>query len=155
MICCSTRSVILNAMATQYTCLFNSTYLAHWLVQWSRHCLQMHILVHALWLSGYINGVQTILVMLTIVGLSLDRPCVHESLSGPYFVLSIWISIPSPILDFLKNYIYKILMYYGYVHSFLFNLPGMWGYFYPTAYPYMYIVSLLRFLKYLKFIFIF
>ena len=40
---CSTCSVILNAMATQYTCSFNGIYRLHWLVQWSHHCSQVHI----------------------------------------------------------------------------------------------------------------
>ena len=35
---CSTCSVILNVMATQYTCSLNSVYCPHWLVQWSHHC---------------------------------------------------------------------------------------------------------------------
>ena len=35
---CSTHSVILNAMATQYTCSLNGIYCPHWLVQWTCHC---------------------------------------------------------------------------------------------------------------------
>ena len=35
---CSTCSVILNAMATQYTCSLNGVYRSRWLVQWSHHC---------------------------------------------------------------------------------------------------------------------
>ena len=42
-ICRSTRSVIVNAMATQYTLSFNDIYRPHWLVQWSRHCSHMCI----------------------------------------------------------------------------------------------------------------
>ena len=38
-ICCSTHSVILNAMATQYTCSLNGVYRPYWLGQWSCHCL--------------------------------------------------------------------------------------------------------------------
>ena len=38
---CCTHSVILNAMATQYTCSLQGTYCPHWLVQWSRHCSHM------------------------------------------------------------------------------------------------------------------
>ena len=37
-ICCSTHSVILNAMATQYPCSLNGVYSPHWLAQWSCHC---------------------------------------------------------------------------------------------------------------------
>ena len=72
-VCCSTHSVILNAMATQYTCLLN-VYCPHWLVWWSHHCLCMHIPVHSPWLPGYINVVQTILVILTMAVLFPDRP---------------------------------------------------------------------------------
>ena len=40
---CSTCSVILNMMATQYTCSLNGVYCPHWLVQWSCHCSHMCI----------------------------------------------------------------------------------------------------------------
>ena len=73
-ICCSTRSVILNATATQYMCSLNSVYCPHWLVHWSFHCSDMCIPVHSPWLPGYIDVMQTILVILTTVGLFLDRP---------------------------------------------------------------------------------
>ena len=51
---CSTRSVILNAVATQCTCSLNNIY-EHWLVRWSRHCSRMCIPVHSPWLPGYIR----------------------------------------------------------------------------------------------------
>ena len=70
-ICCSTCSVILNAMATQYACSLNGVCYSHWPVQWSRHCSCMCIPVHSPWLPGYINVVQTILVILTMAGLYL------------------------------------------------------------------------------------
>ena len=41
--------LILNVMATQYTCSLNSIYRPHWLVQWSRHCSPMCIPVHSPW----------------------------------------------------------------------------------------------------------
>ena len=56
---CSTRSVILNVMTTQYTGSLNGIYHPHWLVQWSRRCSRMHVPVHTPWLSGYINVMQT------------------------------------------------------------------------------------------------
>ena len=43
---CSTRSVILNAMATQYTCSLSGVDHPHWLVQWSHYCSCMSIQVH-------------------------------------------------------------------------------------------------------------
>ena len=49
--CCSTCSVILNAMATHYTCSLKGIYCPHWLVQWS-HCSRMYIPVHSPWLPG-------------------------------------------------------------------------------------------------------
>ena len=84
---CSTRSVILNARATQYTCSLNSIYRPHWLVQWSHHCSCMHIPVHSPWLPGYIDVAQTILIILTIAVLFPDRPCIYQNktftLPGP------------------------------------------------------------------------
>ena len=68
------HSVILNAMATQYTRSFSGVYRPHWLVQWSRHCSHMCIAVHSPWLLGYTDVVQTVLVILTVAGLFLDRP---------------------------------------------------------------------------------
>ena len=58
---CSTCSVILNVMATQYICSLNSVYSPHWLVYWSHHCSCMHIPVHSLYWchtnhSCYINS---------------------------------------------------------------------------------------------------
>ena len=50
---CSTCSVILNVMATEYTCSLSSVYCPHWLVQWSCHCSHMCIPVHSPWLPGY------------------------------------------------------------------------------------------------------
>ena len=59
---------------TVYICSFNSLYQPHWLVQWSHHCSCMCIPVHSPWLPGYIDATQTVLVMLTVAGLFLDRP---------------------------------------------------------------------------------
>ena len=44
------------------------------LIQWSRHCSHVHILAHSPWLSGYIDVVQTLLIILTMAGLFLNRP---------------------------------------------------------------------------------
>ena len=71
---CSTCSVILNAVATQYTCSLKGVYCPHGLIQRSHHCSHMCIPVHSLWLPGYIDVLQTILVILTMAGLSSDRP---------------------------------------------------------------------------------
>ena len=75
-ISCSIHSVILNALATQYTCSLNSVYCSHWLVQWHNHFSCMHIPVHSHWQTEYINVVQTVLIMLTMAGLFPDRPCI-------------------------------------------------------------------------------
>ena len=74
---CSTHSVILNVMATQYTCSLNGIYRPHWLVQWGRHCSHMHIPVPSPWLPGYIDVSQTVLVILTMSGLFPDRHCIY------------------------------------------------------------------------------
>ena len=71
---CSTCSVILNVMATQCTSSLNGVYHPHWLVQWSHHYSHMHSPVHCPWLPDYIDIVQTVLIVLTIAGLFLDRP---------------------------------------------------------------------------------
>ena len=66
-----TRSVILNAMETQYTHSLNGVYHPHW--PWSCHCSRMCVPVHSPWLPGYVDVTQTILVILTVAGLFLDR----------------------------------------------------------------------------------
>ena len=72
---CSTCSVILNVIATQYTgCLFNGIYHPHWLVQWSGHCSRTCIPVLSPWLPHYHNVVQTVLVILAMARLLPDRP---------------------------------------------------------------------------------
>ena len=64
----------------------------HWLVQWSGRCSHMCTPVHSPWLPGYIDVVQTILVILTMAGLFLDRPLTHYLTSfltktmGEYFI---------------------------------------------------------------------
>ena len=70
-ICGSTYSVILNVTATQYTCSLRGIYCPHWLVQWSHHCSCTFIPVHSPWLPGYIDVTQTVLIILTMVGLFL------------------------------------------------------------------------------------
>ena len=80
---CYTRSVILNVMATQYTCSLNSKCHSHWLVQWSRHCSHMQIPVHSPWLPGYINIAQTFLIILSVVELYPDRPIDFVSVEKP------------------------------------------------------------------------
>ena len=68
-ICCSTCSVILNAMARRYTGSLNGVHCPHCLVQRSYHCSHMCIPVHSPWLPGYINVARTVLVILTMAGL--------------------------------------------------------------------------------------
>ena len=93
---CCMCSVVLNATATQYTRSLNGVYRPHWPVQWSRHCSHMCIPVHSPWLPGYVDVAQTVLVIVTMVGLFLDRrrmciyvcicvrTCVSRSLSSGY-----------------------------------------------------------------------
>ena len=70
---CSIQAVILNSIATQYTCSLKGIYCFCWLVQWSHHCSCMHIPVHSFWLPGYIDVMQTVLYI-NNVWTSLDRP---------------------------------------------------------------------------------
>ena len=72
---CSTCSVIWNVIATCYSCLLNSIYHPHWLVQWHCHCSHMLSPVHSPWLPGYVDVVQTVLIILTMAGLFPGRPC--------------------------------------------------------------------------------
>ena len=58
---------------TVYTSL-NCGYCLHWLIQWSHHCSHMLIPVHFPWLPGYTDVRQTILIILTMLGLFPDRP---------------------------------------------------------------------------------
>ena len=75
---CSTCSVILIAMATQYTCTLSGIYFPHWLVQWSCHCSHMYIPVYSPWLPGYMDVAQAILIILTMAGFFQDRPHMSE-----------------------------------------------------------------------------
>ena len=84
--CCSTRSVILNVMVTQYTLSLNSIYRPHWLVQWSYHRSCMCIPVHSPWLPGYIDVTQTVLIILTMAGLFPDR----------HHILTLWPNNSTP-----------------------------------------------------------
>ena len=80
---CSTYSVILNTSATQCTCSLNGIYLLHWLVQWSHYCSHMYIPVHSPWLTGYIDVVQAVLLVLTMTELFPGRPH-HTQLQVDY-----------------------------------------------------------------------
>ena len=51
----------------------NGIHRPHWLVQWCHHCSHMNIPVHSPWLPGYIDVSQSVLVILSMVGLFLDR----------------------------------------------------------------------------------
>ena len=66
---CSIHSVILTVTATQYLRSFKSIYGPHWLVQCSCHCSHMRILFYSPWRPGYIDVTQTVLIILTMVGL--------------------------------------------------------------------------------------
>ena len=60
--------IILNVMVTQYTCSLRGVYHPHWLVQRSHHCSCTYIPFHSPRLPGYINVVQTVLIILTMIG---------------------------------------------------------------------------------------
>ena len=76
-------------MATQYTCSLNGVYRPHWLVQWSHHCSCMHIPVRSPWLPGYIDVVQTIVIILTMAGPLPDRPCISK-ITSVVFLKCFW-----------------------------------------------------------------
>ena len=93
---CSTRSVILNVTASQYTCSLNGiTTPTDWggdftWPQWSHYCSHVYIPVHSPWTSmpGYIDVTQAVLIMLTMVGHFLDRPR-HIECSVPFMISDI------------------------------------------------------------------
>ena len=63
----------LNVTPTQYTYSLNGFYCPHWLIQWSWHCSCVCIPVYSPWLPGYFDVAQTVLIILTMVGLFTDR----------------------------------------------------------------------------------
>ena len=73
-------SLVLNVMATQYTCSLSGIYHPHWLVAWSHHCSCIRIPVPSPWLSGYTDVVQTILVILRMVGHFPDRLYIYMNI---------------------------------------------------------------------------
>ena len=82
-------------------------YCPHWLIQWSHHCSCMRITVHSPWLLGYIDVTENVLIMLTVVGLFLDRPRVLL-----YFYLAI-VQIMSYFIAKRKKYmVHSIIMSY-------------------------------------------
>ena len=74
-ICCSTSSVILNEMTTQYTRSLSGVYHPHWPVQWSRHCswCAFQSTLFGWWLLRTVT--QTVFIILATAGFFLDRPC--------------------------------------------------------------------------------
>ena len=78
-LCCSVCLVISNGTATQYTCSLNGVYRPHWLGQWSYHGSCMHIPVHSPCLPGYIDVMQIVLIVLTMVGLFPDRSHTYKN----------------------------------------------------------------------------
>ena len=103
---CSTHSVIWvwQPHSTHAHCMASTT--PHCVVQWSRHCSHICIPVLSLCISGYINIMQTILIMLTIVGFFLDRSCI------PLLKLARLL-----IYSFVVNYIGYVLNGFCTVHT--------------------------------------
>ena len=116
---CSTCSIILNVIATQYTCSFNGIYHPRWLVQWSHHCSHMCIPVNSPWLPGYIDIAQTVLVPLTMTGLFPDRPHIFFGSGNFSCILSI-ISFTLSLCFVFWNSYFWILDLLNWSSSFLF-----------------------------------
>ena len=82
----------------------------HWLVQWSRHCSHMGIPVHSPWLPGYIDVMQTIVVILTMAGLfPADLVLILHNGWSDSLLLSCIISV------------FMVLLYHSHQHSNLFS----------------------------------
>ena len=99
---CSTWSVILNVTATQYTCLLNTVYHPHWLVQWSRHCSCTCIPVHSPWLPGYNDVVRTVLIISIMAGLCPDRPHITYKIRV-HRLLMLSVNLPANSRRFIVN----------------------------------------------------
>ena len=69
--------------------------LPFWLVQWSGHCSHMRIPLHSPWLPGSVDVVQTLLIILTVVGY----------FSRETWYMSVYVYICTH--TFLKNYWFK------------------------------------------------
>ena len=102
--CSSTHSVILNVTATQYTYSLNGVYRPHWLAQWSHHCTRMCIPVRSPGLPAYIDVTPTILVVLTMVGLFLDRPYIYHRYAGPSVWFMVWVGQSGKVWDFFSEW---------------------------------------------------
>ena len=100
----STHSVILNVTATQYTYSLNGVYRPHWLAQWSHHCTRMCIPVRSPGLPAYIDVTPTILVVLTMVGLFLDRPYIYHRYAGPSVWFMVWVGQSGKVWDFFSEW---------------------------------------------------
>ena len=94
-------------MATQYTCSLKSIYHPHWLLQWSHPCSHMRIPVHSPWLPGYINVIQTILVVLMMAGLFLEQPQYIYTPTHKDFATSLTTRFWDLIILGLKNFIFS------------------------------------------------
>ena len=71
---CSTCSVILNVLSTQYMCSLNGVYSDQYTeVVISCMCFP----IHYPWLPGYTDVLQTVLITLTMVGFLPDRPSIY------------------------------------------------------------------------------
>ena len=87
-ICCCTVTVILNVTATKYTYSLNSVYCPHWLGQWSHLCSHEHSSLLSL-ATRLADAAQTVLVILTMAELFLDRPHIYSL----WNYISTWFSL--------------------------------------------------------------
>ena len=79
----------------------------HWLVQWGHHCSGMCIPVHSPWLPADIYVMQTILIILTMTALFLDRPHIWIYI---FIYIHIWGLCGKSIYTYIYRNIY-ILIY--------------------------------------------
>ena len=94
----------------------------HWLVQWSCHRSHMCLVVHSPWLPGYLNVVQTILIILTMASLFLDRPhtyillnkntCLFFRDPSHYFTIRENFSVTAPLwLSAIQKWFLKLWVF--------------------------------------------
>ena len=93
---CSTHSLVLHAMATQYTRSLSSVYYPHWLLQWRRHCSCMLILFFK-----YISLIMLLQLPHFFSPLYSPLCCTHLPPAFPLLSSCPWVlhisSLPSPL----------------------------------------------------------
>ena len=96
----------------------------HWLVQWSHQCSHMCIPVYSSWLTGYISVAQTVLTILTMARLFLDRPCIYPNRNEVLFTTH-WQTLEAEVLLKRKELIYSKAAHFVRMTGFCLRAPPL------------------------------